>query len=983
MTQSVRRYTDMNDAAAYALVDIAIKFGPDCLPTSLDQDELADDVYTALVADDAGYRIIKKIGEGGMGVVYRAQQLGTGQMVALKAIKRELLSRRGLIARFHDEVHLAASLKHQCIARVFDSGLDKQEYYYIMELIEGDPIDIYVSREQLNLRSIAKLIVTISEAVSYAHEVGVLHLDLKPCNILVSDDGVPHILDFGLAQAVGQQVEPATHRAGSIGYIAPEYSDSKALLDHRADIYSLGIILKALITESNDFDVYERDGDLRAVVEKALASDRDFRYQSSGELAGDLTNWLEMRSVTARPRSFHHAFALWFKRNKVILWPIGLIGLIILLSLAGVEKAVSRREAAVQMAQANSNESQYVSAIASARSRIERGDFKTALYLLAATDPSDRNWEWGHLSALADQSIDTIKLADNVIVDFSVTPGGELIALASSGRNSGTTGDRPGEAAPRIVLPSALAKALSPSGSYMVAFNQHDQWEIQYLDSGVIPVALPEVLSNIKQVLISPNGRYLSAITRDDLFVVYDVFHHSVVYQGQYDKPVMISAFSRDSRKLMYYDDGYQLLDLESSKTKQVLEDDSLGRAPVALFLRGDYCYVALEGGDIIQVIVAEDTPPIIYASIGVEVAAFSPHPDGSSLAVAGEDGLIYLCGPGLNGRVLSGHTSFVVKMQYSEDGKYLYSLSSNGELKTWDVHWGAITHQAWPLRHARLHSFSRNGDRMAYSTLESGVHLLDSQAAVALHDHDSIGGYGADNLPTVLAFSRDDSWLGIASKNQVVELINLGDSRLRLTSRMESGPAYGLDVMGYDGWAVASNSNEVLLWDYKNNERTIIKDVRGPAVEIASRPGWVAWIRVSQSGYSIEVYDVRRGRQVHEAFVGTDPVMAISSAARVPKVATLSVAGQVSVHDVAEKYLTTRIEALSEDRVLSVALSPDGKRVVTAGDRVVLWSGTSGKFIDVVESDPEGLITAIGFSGDGKDLIGQNSIGYYRWRSR
>lgn len=982
MTQSVRRFTEMNDAAAHALIDIAIKFGSEGL-LALEQDELACNAHAALVADDAGYRIIKKIGEGGMGVVYRAQQLGTGQMVALKAIKRELLSRRGLIARFHDEVHLAASLKHQCIARVFDSGLDKQEYYYIMELIEGQPIDVYASREHLNLRGIAQLIVTISEAVSYAHDVGVLHLDLKPGNIFVSDDGVPHILDFGLAQAVGQQVGPETHRAGTIGYIAPERSDSATHIDHRADIYSLGIIFKGLITESNDFNKYERDGDLRAVVEKTLATDRNLRYQSAGDLAGDLMNWLQMRSVSARPRSFHHASALWFRRNNAILWPIGLIGLIVLLSLAGVEHVVSRREAAVQIAQTNSNESQYVSAIASARSRIERGDFKTALYLLAGTDPSDRNWEWGHLSALAEQSIDTIRLADNAIVDFSVTPGGELIALASSGRNSSTSVHRPREAGPRIVFPSVLAKVLSPSGSYMVALNQHDQWVIQFLDSGVIPVVWPEAVSNIRQVLISPNDRYIAAITRDDLFIVYDILHNSIVYQGHRDKPVMVSAFSQDSRKLLYYDDGFQLLDLESSELKQVLGVDSLGKPPVALALQGDYCYVALEGGDIIQVILAEDTPPITYASVGVEVAALSPHPDGGSLAVAGGDGLIHLCGPGLNERVLSGHTSFVIKMQFSEDGKYLYSLSSNGELKTWDVHWETITRQPWPLLHARLHGFSRNNGLMVYSTLESEVHMFDSESVATLQDHDSVVGYGPGSLPTVLAFSGDDSWLGIASKNHAVELLNLRGGHLRLAARMESGPAYGLDLMGYDGWAVASNSNEVLLWDYKNNERTILADVRGPAAGIASRPGWVAWIRMSQSGYSIEAYDVRRGRQVYEAFIGTDPVIAVSPAMGVPRVATLSATGQVSVHDVAEKYLTTRIEAPGEDRVLAVALSPDGERVVTAGDRVVLWSSTSGKFIDVVESAPEGLITAIGFSRDGKDLVGQNAIGYYQWRSR
>lgn len=979
--QSARGYKDMSDVAAQSLFDIAINFGAECLPAS-GQPHTGDDTDMSLVAGDAGYRIIEKIGEGGMGVVYKAQQLGTGQMVALKAIKRGLLLRQGLIARFHDEVRLAASLKHPCIARVFDSGLDKQEYYYIMELIEGQPIDAYAPGAKLGLRDIVKLVVAISEAMAHAHTAGVLHLDLKPSNILVSGDGVPHILDFGLARSVGQQPELETHRAGTIGYIAPEHSDSASSLDHRADIYSLGIILEELIGGSNDHAQYEREVDLQAVVKKALASERTQRYQSAGDLARDLTNWLHVRSVSARPSSLYHTSTLFIRRNKKILWPLGLLSLVIVLSLAAMEMTVSRREAAVRVVQLNSNESHYIGSIASARSRIERGDYKAALNLLKGIEPANRSWEWSHLHALADQSTDTIKSDGDNIIDFAITAGGELVPLTSSGHLFRTMVEPRREVGAGIDSAPILAKTLSPSGTYMIVLNQHNQYVLQPLGSGLDPVVLPEVMANAGRVSVSPDDRYVSTITTDGSFVLYDTWHNSVVFRVAHISSDWISVFSEDSQHMLFYDGGYWLFDLLAYEKRPVLEGSNLQGPPVAMALRGTICYVALEDGDIIQAPLAENGQPIVYASVEAGITALSPDPDGG-VAVATEDGLIHLYGPDQYEQVLSGHARPVTKLRYSGDGKHLYSLSSNGELKSWDPHWEAKIRRDWPLRQARLSGYSRSSGRMVYSTLESDVHLLGPDTIVRSPAHDSIIDYGSASLPTVLALSGDDNWLGIATKDSTIKLLDIHDQHTRLSARMQSGPAYGLDLAGREGWAVASNSSEVLLWNYQNNEQAYLTDAIGPTAWIESSPGWLALIRKSLNGYSVEIRDTSRGREVYRELIGENPALAVTSAVEVPKVATLSIAGEVRVYDIAERRLAAKIQTSDAGRVLAIAFSPDGQRVVTAGDRVILWSSHSGQLIDVVDSAPEGLITSIAFSKDGKDLVGQNASGHYRWRSR
>jgi serine/threonine protein kinase len=148
-----------------------------------------------------GYEIIGKLGEGGMGVVWRATQLGTRRTVALKLLSLVAIGSEQARLRFEREVQITAQLEHPNIARVYDSRIYQGVYCYAMELIEGVPLDDYVASHRLGAPDIVKLMQTICEAVNHAHQRGIVHTDLKPSNILVTPDGQPHVLDFGLAKS--------------------------------------------------------------------------------------------------------------------------------------------------------------------------------------------------------------------------------------------------------------------------------------------------------------------------------------------------------------------------------------------------------------------------------------------------------------------------------------------------------------------------------------------------------------------------------------------------------------------------------------------------------------------------------------------------------------------------------------------------------------------------------------------------------------
>lgn len=286
-----------------------------------------------------GYRITARLGEGGMGVVWRAIQLSTKREVALKLMSAGIFSSPKARHRFEREVEIAAEFQHPHIACIYDSGTDRGSYYYAMELIDGLPLDRYCASNKLSQRSRLELMWSVCDAMQHAHERGVIHRDLKPSNILVDAAGAPHIVDFGLAKsALGgdSTVSLDGDVLGTPAYMSPEQAEGKTdTLDTRSDVYSLGVILYHLLTgqfphdpRGSYLEVLQRiaheeivhpkelDRELQAILLKALSRERSGRYASAGELGRDIDNYLKGELVSARRPTLFYFMGKAVRRRK-------------------------------------------------------------------------------------------------------------------------------------------------------------------------------------------------------------------------------------------------------------------------------------------------------------------------------------------------------------------------------------------------------------------------------------------------------------------------------------------------------------------------------------------------------------------------------------------------------------------------------------------------------------------------------------------
>ena len=205
------------------------------------------------------YRLIRTLGEGGMGVVYHAQQLKPIRRdVALKIIKPGMDSQQ-VIARFESERQALAMMDHSNIARVFDAGTTERGLpYFVMELVDGIPITKYCDSKRLSVKERIELFIPVCQAIQHAHQKGIIHRDIKPSNVLVKQDqnqAVPKVIDFGLAKALGNQLSNSTvftivgSVVGTLDYMSPEQAElGRQDIDTRSDVYSLGALLYELLT---------------------------------------------------------------------------------------------------------------------------------------------------------------------------------------------------------------------------------------------------------------------------------------------------------------------------------------------------------------------------------------------------------------------------------------------------------------------------------------------------------------------------------------------------------------------------------------------------------------------------------------------------------------------------------------------------------------------------------------------------------------
>ena len=352
------------------------------------------------------YRLVQKLGEGGMGQVWLAEQtVPVRRQVALKLIKVGMYD-DDVLKRFQSERQSLAIMDHPSIAKVFDAGSTPDgQPYFVMEYVPGVPITAYCDKNRLRIRERLQLFIKVCEGVQHAHLKAIVHRDLKPANILVvevDDRPVPRIIDFGLAKATTPQIggEEMFTQVGSFvgtpGYMSPEQADTGVQdVDTRTDVYSLGVVLYVLLTGSTPFDPkkwmkkplhevlrqlredepsrpsikieMEKEssiasaemrnvepkqlvnllrGDLDSITMKALEKDRTRRYGTPSELAADINRYLSHEPVEARPASTGYRLQKYVRRHRIgVAVATGLVMLLAaFVAMQGVQLRRTTRE---------------------------------------------------------------------------------------------------------------------------------------------------------------------------------------------------------------------------------------------------------------------------------------------------------------------------------------------------------------------------------------------------------------------------------------------------------------------------------------------------------------------------------------------------------------------------------------------------------------------------------------------------------------
>jgi len=324
-----------------------------------------------------GYKILRALHQGGQGVVYQALQLSTKRKVAIKVLLEGPYAAPSARKRFEREIELVASLKHPNIVSIFDSGETADgRQFCVMDYVRGVPFDVYVKDTKLSVNDALKLFSKMCDAVNYAHQKGVIHRDLKPSNVLVDGDGEPRVLDFGLArQLVDRQqtmLSVTGQVVGTLPYLSPEQAEGNPdKVDIRSDVYALGVILYEVLTGQYPYPVYgqlaetlnhivhtqasipskkwesqsgikhyspeggviERcpiDDEVNTIVIRALAKERDRRYQTAADLAQDIRRYLADEPIEAKRDSSWYVLRKRVKRYKMgVAVSIGVMFLVI------------------------------------------------------------------------------------------------------------------------------------------------------------------------------------------------------------------------------------------------------------------------------------------------------------------------------------------------------------------------------------------------------------------------------------------------------------------------------------------------------------------------------------------------------------------------------------------------------------------------------------------------------------------------------
>jgi WD40 repeat protein/serine/threonine protein kinase len=942
------------------------------------------------------YQLLEKIGEGGFGEVWMAEQREPmHRRVALKILKLGMDSRQ-VVARFEAERQALALMDHPGIAQVFDAGLTETgRPYFVMELVRGTRITDYCDRAALPTHERLELFILVCQAIQHAHQKGIIHRDIKPSNILVTSPdglaarGTPKVIDFGIAKAT--QGELADHTIltqvqqfmGTPAYVSPEQAGrGGADVDTRSDVYSLGVLLYELLVGQTPFDAREMlkggldsmrqtirekeparpstrfrtlpaaelttaaqrrqidpgkltqqvRGDLDWIVMKCLEKNSAHRYESASALAMDIRRYLDNEPVVARPPSTAYQLGKAIRRNRLAFTAAALVLLVLAVGASAVIYVQHR-------ANEDYRQRLYVSAIRLADAAWQAGQSQDMRALLDRCPTALRHWEWDFLNQQADRwEQSTVIFGTNFTV-ADLSRSGRLLAVGAG---------------------QVTQIREFPTGRWL-----HDL---------PVPVDWPA------KFVVSPRDETLAGVDgKSGKISVWNMRTGERVTEISHGAWPFGLAWSADGERLATgSEDG--AIRLWDARTGREQGHFAIPRRVFALAFApdGQTLAVGLDDGRALWLDLPEGRVRRTFRTRGQQVHLLKFSPDGRKLAVgsisgdARDDRVWSLEEEGSLDLVTGGVTSFA----FSPDSQQLLVADLAGRIRIWDLGQGAELERffaqaltARPLPEGRIFSMGRDGQVRLWQARRSGVMQFR--------------GY-PDALRT-LSFSPDGRWLVAAGLHTNAFIWNVPEARLAGVFTNHLHEAVLVAAFSPAG-NVASTGNDrhLQVWNPLSHA-TIWEASLAPAAEAY----WLAFAPDGRRLYvenhldEIGIFDAATGERV-KTITGFDHVLdglAISPDSRLLAVC------QKRKLSLWQADGSRQLWQAPGNPERSAAFSPDGKWIATGdGDgKVSLWEVAAEGRVRRTLSGHAAAVTGVSFHPDGRRLATSSFDGQVKvwdWKS-
>ena len=948
-----------------------------------------------------GYRILGRIsGRSGQGTVWRAVQLGTRRNVALKFLKAGLFSSPRAQRRFEREVELTASLEHPHIATVYDSGLHQGVYYYAMELIDGVHLDEYVGELDLSRRQVLELMATICRAVQHAHQRGIIHRDLKPSNIMVTPDGQPHVLDFGLARAfVGDRPDATVsidgEVAGTPAYMSPQQAAGRGdLLDTRTDVYSLGVILFYLLTGEfphgtggTSYEIRRRiaerqprrpreldkqiDRELESVVLKALAHEPADRYASAGELAADIENYLAGEPLTARPATALYFLSKRLERHWVAVGiTLGVVTVLIGMAVYGYLRIMRERNIARLESRKATHariEADRQRQSAQAAERVSREHL-----INTCVDNGWRLYQWGDVTGALLWHVQALQWAGQT----RRSPQRHLAEVNHRIRVR--------QLLRRIVTPRVVIRpqwdvtlaALSRDGRLILTASDNRTVRVWDAATGQ-PVAPPLVhRDRLRHVGFSADGGYVLTTSADQTARVWDARTGKPVTAWLGHRAPLWPAVMDPLGRYVVTAEAADTVVIRDAATGAAVRLPHGGQVRDVCFSR-DARWLATAAGDagarVWDLATGRPVTPPLRHETAVNRVALSP--DGT--------GIVTICDAAArmwetaSGRALTpgmGRGLQISHAAFSPDGQRVLTVCGNSRVRVWDT----ATGRSRTLPHAGTSDqarFSPDG-RLVLTLGWDVAYLWDARTGSAAR---ACVRHGDQITTVVFGPSSCNPVAATASKDGAVRIWNATNGQLLApVLQHEQRHVYYLAFGPQGDSVVTATRDAVRVWDLRTAraEWQEWRDLVQPGISDTGH-GSLIWAKFSRDGSRILsadrgapcVRDTRSGRFVTEPLEQDTSVEWADMSGDARRVVTAGADGVARIWDAtAGKRL---LGSLQHGGPIDYAtFSPDGRRILTSGGQTVrVWDADTGQPVSRPLHHDAGLCRAV-FSPDGQRIV-------------